>query len=851
MKIPTSMLLSLGLLALACGHTADVRGAVDPANLVVVCGRDGGARIRLAAAELRRYVYLRTGRLCDIAQAAKAGRDQVVLARAGNLAAEQFTIRTDTRAGHQRVTITGGSDLGVLYGAYRYVEKLGVRFYLHGDAIPDERIAALPEVNEDAKPLFDIRGILPFHDFFEGPDWWNLDDYKAYAVQMARMRLNFIGLHNYPERQQGYPGPEPSVWIGLPDDADSQGVVTYSYPGFFANTLRPGWGNVPMQTSQYVGGAAELFEYEGYGPDPQIGYCPWPTEPADCNTVFNRTAAMYREAFTLARGLGIKTCLGTETPLTVPQRVQERIKSRGKDPADPAVVRQLYEGVFRRISRAFPADYYWLWTPEDWTWGGNKPGQFEATAGDVQAALGALEKLGHPLTLATCGWVLGPQHDRAALDKLLPKNSPVSCINQKVGHAPVESSFERIQGRPKWAIPWLENDPNMTGPQPWVGRMFYDGADALRYGCTGLLGIHWRTKVIGMNIAALAQAGWAIPKGLREYEADGVAAGSDGAGEDRALGADAFYQDWAVANFGRDAGPAIAALFTRLDGKAFPEVSQWGSGPGRVKVNGTPWAQEAKRFAFVDEAQSLRSRVQGAGNLERFDYWLNTFRFTRAMAQFSCAAGELDRLMKGPVIDKERALAMRGELAQLWTAMIRLQVAAVDTPGELGTLANLEQQSRGAARLLTKHDVALKKLLGTPDLPAACQPATTYAGPARLILPTVRTIVAPGEALALKIIALDAQPVTSLVVRVRPLGKGDWRSIPVAHAARAVYRASLPAAQADFEYYVTARTAVGATLTWPATAPQLNQSVIVAEVATDWPAPRHTSGVDPAPGKPQ
>ena len=122
------------------------------------------------------------------------------------------------------------------------------------------------------------------------------------------------------------------------------------------------------------------------------------------------------------------------------------------------------------------------------------------------------------MTLASCGWVLGPQHDRAALDKLLPKNSPMSCINQKVGHAPVESSFAKVQDRPKWAIPWLENDPNMTGPQPWVGRMFYDGADALRYGCTGLLGIHWRTKVIGMNIAALAQAGWVIPEGFRRRE---------------------------------------------------------------------------------------------------------------------------------------------------------------------------------------------------------------------------------------------------------------------------------------------------------------------------------------------
>jgi hypothetical protein len=48
----------------------------------------------------------------------------------------------------------------------------------------------------------------------------------------------------------------------------------------------------------------------------------------------------------------------------------------------------------------------------------------------------------------------------------------------------------------------------MIGYQPWVGRMRYDAVDALRLGCTGLTGIHWRTRILAPNIAALAQAGW-------------------------------------------------------------------------------------------------------------------------------------------------------------------------------------------------------------------------------------------------------------------------------------------------------------------------------------------------------
>ena len=64
-----------------------------------------------------------------------------------------------------------------------------------------------------------------------------------------------------------------------------------------------------------------------------------------------------------------------------------------------------------------------------------------------------------------------------------------SCINREVGKAPVDPVFARIPGRSKWAIPWLEDDPALTSPQLWVGRMRRDAADALRYGCDGLMGI--------------------------------------------------------------------------------------------------------------------------------------------------------------------------------------------------------------------------------------------------------------------------------------------------------------------------------------------------------------------------
>jgi hypothetical protein len=215
---------------------------------------------------------------------------------------------------------------------------------------------------------------------------------------------------------------------------------------------------------------------------------------------------MLRDAFGFARQLGVKTCVGTETPLTIPKLVQERLKAAGKDPASATVRQELYAGIFTRITRAYPVDYYWFWTPEGWTWEGTKEEQVKATVADLEAAIAAAKQVQAPFRLATCGWVLGPPTDRALFDTVLPKDVAVSCINRQVGMEPVEPGFAKISGRGKWAIPWMEDDPALTQPQLWAGRMREDAVDARRYGCNGLLGIHWRTRILAPNVAALAQA---------------------------------------------------------------------------------------------------------------------------------------------------------------------------------------------------------------------------------------------------------------------------------------------------------------------------------------------------------
>jgi len=968
----------------------------------IVCPTDAPANVHLAAKEVRRYVYLRSGTLLPVAETGQG----IVLKIDPALAPQEYRLKSagDTLA------ITGGGDVAVLYGAYAFAEKLGVRFELQGDVIPDAQIPfALPSLDETHTPLFETRGIQPFHDFTEGPDWWNADDYKAYFAQLARLRMNFAGFHCYPE---GGVGPEPLVWIGLPEDVNDDGSVKFSYPSRWASTSGGSWGYAPTKTSDFSAGAGLLFPDDDFGSPVTDGLRPMPKDATQSNEVFARASRFLNNTFSFGRALGVRTCIGTETPLQIPKLVAQRLSEKGLDPKSPATAQQLYTGMFKRIAKTHPLDTYWLWTPEDWTWGGNKSEQYAATLADIRAAQAALDSLGNPFQLATSGWVLGPQHDRAALDRDLPKGAAMSCINQQVGFAFVEPAFARIEGRPKWSIPWLEDDPNMIGMQLYSGRTRRDAADAHAYGCTGLLGIHWRTRILSPNVVTLAQAAWEqrpwnpesgqriklepraadvrlrgqaaefphnhiegtsssaiyqtcvydldgyrvkVPNGtysitlqfcevayeqpskrvfgvqlqtktvlehldvfaktgknraldftytnivvsneelavgfvketefpfiagiviagrtavanqlggepftrkincggpaVGAYEADLPESGSAPSrrGGSRDLPCGDFYADWCRAQFGPEVGGTMAQFFVSLDGgegdysanktTRLPRPADWIGGPGGIKANSRPWAEVKPSYSFVESIAALRPQVKGAANLERFDYWLNAFRYERALSQLGCTRGQLDEIVKRIAGETDSAkrkqmtvgetLPVRLALARQWEEMMTLLLQTVSTPGEMGTVANLEQhvlRNTHEPHFMDLHDAKLAEWSGAP-LPPEAAPRQDYQGPSRLIVPTVRNVAEPGESLALKIIALDNQPMKSLVVKVRPLGGGSWREIPAKHIARAVYSAPLPAAKDDFEYSVTARTASGVELHWPASAPHINQTVVVA-----------------------
>jgi hypothetical protein len=153
-------------------------------------------------------------------------------------------------------------------------------------------------------------------------------------------------------------------------------------------------------------------------------------------------------------------------------------------------------------------------------------------------------------------------------------------------------------------------------------------------------------------------------------------------------------------------------------------------------------------------------------------------------------------------------------------------LATVSNPGEMGTLANWEQHLLPG--LLTKPAEELAQLLDGP-LPPDALPDRVYRGPTRVFLPTARSSIAAGETLRVKAIVVAAQPAVRGAVHWRKLGPGSYSTVPLRHVARGVYAVDLPAkaSAADFEYYVEVVDADGKTLRAPATAPAINQTVVV------------------------
>ena len=175
---------------------------------------------------------------------------------------------------------------------------------------------------------------------------------------------------------------------------------------------------------------------------------------------------------------------------------------------------------------------------------------------------------------------------------------------------------------------------------------------------------------------------------------------------------------------------------------------------------------------------------------------LNTFRYLKAIAEVRCVLAKPDPQ----------------ELTRLYAEAYHALLRSVRTLGGLAMVVNMENCA-GWGPAVAKQ---------------ASQPwPKEYAGEPRIIVPTIRSSVRKDEAVLLTFIVLDSHPARAVTLLWRPLGAGEFRRVEAQHLARATCHVKMPLSQESFEYRIEAQTADGGKILWPATAPEMNQTVVV------------------------
>ena len=725
------------------------------------------------------------------------------------------------------LTFTGASERALLYSVFDFLERQGTFFGLDGENYPLDIPAALNVPHLDnpwmASPRFVVRGLLPWPDFLNCISVFNSEDFRAYFESMLRMRFNTFGMHVYTGAEQ---------W--------AESYLSFEYGGvghlaYLDNSASNRWGYLPQRTSRYAMGAPQFYDSEVFGSDAtRLAKDPWETA--------ERTRDLLRGAFDYAKRLGIRTGIGFE-PYQIPDEILRALPPEAKPAPDPArpksaprfdiesvAAHKLLEGRLAQLLEAYPeVEYVWLWEDEAMNWESRRTGVPLSTT-PFQQAYDFLKRHAPNKRLVCSGWGGVARHFEYFHQKL-PGNVIFSCLNDSLGWDPVDEVFARLEGRERWPIPWLEDDPSMWLPQFHVHRTERDVNLAEQYGCQGLLGIHWRHRITAPTASYQAKSSW-----------------------DKLLTPAEHFRTYAKTQVAGDRVSPLAELMTAMD----KEQKLLGSTTNEVKDGHVVYHQFAGDYdeGFVywsdyeptplvvasqkDVASSLRAiagKAQSATEQERIEYltqhvefavsytdaWINAHHIDKVLQQ----ASELKKARK---VDAARQL-IANDAVPTWLrmapevrrAMLHFQ-NIVATRSDLGTLASL--QNKFVRLALIRLRLSLQEYLN--ELPAETEAlyrelvAPDPSAPLRLFIPTNPSMLWNGEQVRVMIIVTGSGPIDKVTVHYQLHGSAEWKDVPAELLGRRTYQAyigpfSIP--QPLVRYFASASVGNGAAV-WPPEAPE-------------------------------
>ncbi len=710
----------------------------------------------------------------------------------------------------QSIRLRASSEQALLYAVFEFLERQGTAFGIDGTSTPIEPAGGLrlPQAGAPwtATPEFTTRGLLPWPDFLNCISVYNDEDYKAYFAAMMRMRFNMFGMHVYP------------VESYLSFDFAGSGHIAA-----LEDSTMTSWGYLPQRTSTYKMGAAEFFDRETFGADAsRLAADNW--DRAD------RTTAMFRKALEFAQQLGIKTGIGFE-PYSNPAEIESALPPESKSfPGgliESRIGKDLLERRLADLLERYPmVDYVWLWQDEGWD---SKDKAARLSVTPFVQAHEFLKKHAPTKRLVLGGWGRVALHFED-LHQRLPDDIIFSSLDDTLGWDPIAEAFGKLGKRERWPIPWLEDDPSMWLPQFRAGHVKDAMQRARNFGCQGMLGIHWRHRVVDPTATYFARAAWdsrlTSAANYRHYcETQAVG--------DRAAELASIFED-------ADRRHTISSTFLgTYDEKGFANTNQIAADFNEV-FNYDDVEPElgilGSQRAIAKQLAELTAKAASPLERERIGYFSG---FVNLMVPY-CDAFETAHKIGGFL---KQAVALRDQKkdSEAWTLIAENAVplwlkmapmvretmltfqAIVATRNDQGQLTSMQNKFVRVA--LERMRLSIKEFLG--ELPASMDAAYSAAvspdraNEPRLFVPTRPSLLHVGESVRIYIVLPGQASTTDAKLYTRRLGDSQWNVITADHAGRSVYAAQLGPFQAKdtaIEYYAAAQGTT-ATMTSPPQAP--------------------------------
>jgi hypothetical protein len=789
---------------------------IDAIHLCVM--GDATERMRSALNEL--YCGLRqlgyTGNMAFTGESVHEPRIRIVLS-AGRHEGESYELRYDVDS--RTLTIDGANEMAALYAIFDFLEQQGVYFGLDGAIYPPLPAVTLIVPDQNApwirRPLFATRGLQPWPDFLNCITVFNEEDIRAYLEAMMRMRLNTLGLHVYAQSDK---------WVEpfLPFEYDGVG-----YTAFADTTATDRWGYLPQRTSRYGMGAAQYYDDEVFGSDAaRFARNPWEaTEQAQ---------ALWSKMFTYAAQLGIRTGVGfelhqlpDEIVRACPPEVRRRFNFGDPEPdggylisfkrIDPAsrTARYILEARLASLLEHYPmVNYIQLWEEEfiHWT---SKRAQVETPIEPFKQAYQFLRRHAPEKKLVIAGWG-GVIRNFDRFHRELPEDVIFAALSDQLGWDPIDEAFGNLGTRERWPIPWLEDDPSMWFPQLHVSRFEMDMQRAQDFGCTGILGIHWRHRIIDPVAGYFSRRTWSNPLTTEDHYLH--YARSQSSDSDRAEQLADWFADV-------DRNHRLLSTWTGRVNQRGSAVTQEFSGDYGEAFRIETGQDIATAFAAQQE-----SALRVLGNLyaqtpadtlehERLGYWYgqSTFvdQYTRAwqtgrLLQDFLATAYKKRDKGEPITSdnvESSALPLWLKLLQHMREAVLLYQRTVATRSDLGTLASIHNKFVRIAAYRLK--ASLLEFIDTlpPDAVAALQAALAHdsACRGRVIVPTRPSRLKAGESVHITAIAPGTAEIAQIYLECRDIDTGDMSRHLLENVGRRTYAARMlmpPTTTTGLEYRV-------------------------------------------------